>query len=198
MNKLIKKNEVRVISAIEDDLWGDTSHMSAFAIKKEEVAANLTALMVFCNRNRSYISSMTGWSRSRVTNVLSGDMNLTLKTLWEFTSALGYNFDIALRDENQTPANQPWIRKQKPIRAESSSYIVKSKQQAMRSILVQTSWQVASDLKSGIDRGLYFSVLTEDSLNTTRPNATQLTYIENSASPRHQVKKSESTHYIKV
>ena len=78
-------------------LFDDLEALEPFDVKKEEVAAQLAALLSHKKTTRSSFSRLSGWKRSRVTNVLNGNGNPTFKTLWEFAKHLGYEADLNFR-----------------------------------------------------------------------------------------------------
>jgi len=95
------------------DLFGELDEIDQFDIKKEEISAQLTALLSYSNKSRTELSEISGWKKSRVTNILNGRGNLTFKTIWEYAKFLGYEADINFRTPDQVPAFQPWnIRNQ--------------------------------------------------------------------------------------
>ena len=77
-------------------------------LKSVEVAADLALLLHHAGKTRADLARALGWSRARVTQVLSGDGNLTVKTVAAVTKALGFTFDVAFRKVNERAAAQPW------------------------------------------------------------------------------------------
>ncbi len=92
-----------------DTLWKDLfgSH-SGLVAKKSEVGADLAALVAFVGITRKTFAEKLGWKESRVSTVLSGDENLTLKTIYECCRELGFDFQVAIRTEGQSRFSQPW------------------------------------------------------------------------------------------
>lgn len=105
-------NEIALTPQDFYDLFGEIDSIEPFDIKKEELAAQLTALMSYSNTTRSDFSKKSGWQKSTVTAVLNGKRNPTFKTLWEFASHLGYEADLIFRRPNEPPAHQPWNSKE--------------------------------------------------------------------------------------
>ena len=193
-----------------DDIWNDLSGIDPFDIKKEEIAVNLAGLMVSCNQNRTYISDKTGWAKSRVTNVLSGEMNLTLKTLWEFASSLGYNFDVIFRVDSESPADQPWIKKHKAnisfANVVNKSYTFMKEYNITPIFLAQTAHEVAKDFIVGNNKSMYFSLVGthphNEALQLTDITVLNKSSISNSLIGDNFVDKSlhdiPRTHYIRT
>lgn len=77
-------------------------------LKAMDVAADLTLLLHHAEKSRADLARATGWSRARVTQVLSGHENLTVQTIYAVTKALGYTFDAVFRKAGANGAAQPW------------------------------------------------------------------------------------------
>lgn len=77
-------------------------------LKTIDVAADLTLLLHHAGMSRADLARALGWSRARVTQVLSGHENLTLQTIAAVTKALGYSFDVVFRKAGSASAAQPW------------------------------------------------------------------------------------------
>jgi transcriptional regulator with XRE-family HTH domain len=72
------------------------------------VAADLTLLLHHAGKSRADLARALGWSRARVTQVLSGHENITVQTIAAVTKALGYTFDAVFRKTGAPAAAQPW------------------------------------------------------------------------------------------
>ena len=77
-------------------------------LKAVDVAADLTLLLHHAGQSRAELARALGWSRARVTQVLSGHENLTVQTIAAVTKALGYTFDVVFRKVGAAAAAQPW------------------------------------------------------------------------------------------
>ena len=77
-------------------------------LKAVDVAADLTLLLHHAGQSRAELARALGWSRARVTQVLSGHENLTVQTIAAVTKALGYTFDAVFRKAGAAAAAQPW------------------------------------------------------------------------------------------
>ncbi len=77
-------------------------------LAKVAVAADLSVLLAKSNCTRSDLAKRLGWSRARVTQVLSGEGNLTIETVYAVAQALGHTFDLVFRkkDERRQPQQQ--------------------------------------------------------------------------------------------
>ncbi len=92
-----------------------------------EATANIDGILESLNIPRSELADRMGISRGRVSQMLSGERNLTLRTLAAMAWALGYEFDIRLRsmaDRAGTPAeNDPeppdWVRRAYELHSQS-------------------------------------------------------------------------------
>jgi transcriptional regulator with XRE-family HTH domain len=77
-------------------------------IKAVDVAADLALLLHHTGKSRADLARALGWSRGRVTQVLSGHENLTVQTIATVTQALGYTFDTVFRKSAESSPAQPW------------------------------------------------------------------------------------------
>ena len=127
-----------------EEIFADLPDLNDFdEYKKIEIAADMAALLVHSGHTRAEVARLLGWTRSRVTNVLSGDANPTLKTVFEFSRALGYDFDLTYRKSNVAPPHQPWVSNSKFDNI---------------SLVLQSAHEVRSDFDKGLQRDVYFSI----------------------------------------
>ena len=61
---------------------------------KKIIADHLKSIIVHNGFNQNSLSELLGWKTSRMSKVLSGDSNLTLKTIFDICKALDFDFDI--------------------------------------------------------------------------------------------------------
>ncbi len=94
------------IAAMFDQVWDDADFR--FDIKAQEVATDLARALHESGMSRAELCEKLGWQPSRVSKVLGGGANLTLKTLQQLSGALGLEFDVILRGPGQARAAQPW------------------------------------------------------------------------------------------
>ena len=140
----------------DDDMFSDLEPLSAFEIKKDSVATQLAALMAHCGKNRSEMAEELGWMKSRVTRILSGHGNLTIKTICEFSTHLGYDFDVVFHSYDQRRPLQPWQIQ----RTETTNLPTVSLPVLNLPIEAQSAQEVFVDLLSGKGRENYFSFNT--------------------------------------
>lgn len=135
------------------DAFSDIGPVDQFDLKKDHLGAQMGALMAFSGKNRSELMEILGWKKSRVSNVLSGKCNLTIKTVWEFASSLGFDFDVVFHASGDSPQIQPWQIAQREVTW--ASYLP--------AIEIQTAHQVARDLLGGSYKNFYLSLKASDS-----------------------------------
>ncbi|REG60848.1 helix-turn-helix protein [Paraburkholderia sp. BL6669N2] len=79
-----------------------------FELKAQEVAVNLSSLMMHAGWTRADLARSLDWKPARVSKVLGGKENLTLRTLYAIFKVLGYTFDVVPRAESERAPTQPW------------------------------------------------------------------------------------------
>lgn len=77
-------------------------------LKAAGIAADLVLLLDHVGLTRADLARALGWTRARVTQVLSGKENLTTQTIAGIAKALGYTFDVTFRIAQAPAAPQPW------------------------------------------------------------------------------------------
>lgn len=80
-------------------------------LKAVDVAADLTLLLNHAGVSRADLARKLGWSRARVSQVLSGQENITVQTIATVAGALGYTFDTVFRKADVSAASQPWTQR---------------------------------------------------------------------------------------
>lgn len=65
-----------------------------FELKAQEVAVGLASVFAESKMTQKALADQLGWKTSRVSKVLHGASNLTLKTLFEVCEVLNIEFDI--------------------------------------------------------------------------------------------------------
>lgn len=83
------------IDALFGEAWDDADFR--FNIKAQSVATDLARAVAESGQTRTALAERLGWKPSRLSKILGGDANLTLRTLHELTEALGMAFDVILR-----------------------------------------------------------------------------------------------------
>ena len=66
-------------------------------LKTVDVAADLTLLLHECGMSRDDLASKLGWSRDRLSQVLSGHESIAVQTIAFVAGAMGYTFDVVFR-----------------------------------------------------------------------------------------------------
>ncbi len=94
------------IAAMFDEVWDDADFR--FDIKAREIATDLARALHESGLSRTELCERLGWKPSRMSKVLGGGTNLTLKTLQQLSGAMGLELDMILRDPGQQRAAQPW------------------------------------------------------------------------------------------
>lgn len=154
----------------EDDMFADLEPISAIDVKKDYLATQLAALMSFCEKNRSELAHGLGWKKSRVTRVLSGKENLTVKTMWEFSSYLGFDFDVVFRHYDDRRPKQPWQIEQRGVASIPTARTQISDEHSHRIpslvINIQQAHEVAHDLLTGNHKNIYFSICNSNEAAT--------------------------------
>lgn len=124
-------------------------------IQKEVVAADLSMLLVHSDYSRTRLGTDLGYGKSRISRILSGDENLTLKTLTKVADTLGYTFDVVFYNKNYPKPKQPWN-----IDRDNKKLAV-SKKVSTRKVFnleLQTGDQVVSDVLAGNESDRYIRV----------------------------------------
>lgn len=77
-------------------MWQDASKDDAFAfdVKAQKVGVDLTNAFLQSGMTQQELAEKLGWRPSRVSKVLHGAPNLTLKTLFQVCRAMQVDFDV--------------------------------------------------------------------------------------------------------
>lgn len=131
-------------------LFKDLPEIDPFDEQKESVAVDLAALISYYGFTRSKFIEKSGWKQSRLSNVLSGRCNLTIKTISEVADVLGCKFDVIYRSKDQKKARQVWDPLEKKLEA---PHILPH-----FSLRIQSPAEVYRDLHSGKAAKVYVSL----------------------------------------
>lgn len=141
------------------DIFSDLPPLDPFEIKKDEIATQLAALMSFAKKNRSTVASSLNWEKSRMTSVLSGKGNPTIKTIYEFCGSLGFDFDLVFRSPTEERPEQPWqkaiFNEILPARIQPEYHYADFTPVTVR---LQTANEVAVDFFNGNSKEFYLSL----------------------------------------
>lgn len=80
------------LEALWDDSLEDKNFR--FELMAQEVAVKLANAAAASGMSQQELADKLGWKKSRISKVLHGASNLTLKTLFEISEALDIEFDI--------------------------------------------------------------------------------------------------------
>ena len=174
--------------SIFDDIYG--ADMSV--MQMESIASDLVFLLKHSGLSRSELASRLGWNKSRVTKVLSGDENLTIKTITSVAECLGYGFDVVFYNENYDQPKQPWHidRLNKSVQAEPLHLKAPSVE-----LKLQNSEDVFNDFMEGNDAKYYISVnekVFSQTVVDKRPLQTQLCFHQNTSLPTRLDQKDKN------
>lgn len=103
-----KENSNTEIAQEDDFDFFDFSDVDPFFAKRNAVANELLALISHENISRKKLSENLEWAPSRLSKVLSGEQNLTVKTITAISLALGYDFSIYFHKIHKKEMVQPW------------------------------------------------------------------------------------------
>ncbi|MBW8892726.1 MAG: helix-turn-helix domain-containing protein [Burkholderiales bacterium] len=136
-------------------MFADLPPLDPFEIKKDQIAAQLAALLSHSGKTRTEIADALGWKKSRITSILSGRSNLTTRTIWDFCSSLSFDFDVVFRRASQPTAQQPW--QQYSAEALTLSAITQGNLVVM-SVEEHTPEKIAADVKNGTNWPSYITI----------------------------------------
>ncbi|ESN06202.1 helix-turn-helix domain-containing protein [Enterobacter hormaechei] len=135
----------------------DFSDVDATFIKKHQVASEFLSLISHENIQRKVLAEKLGWSEGRLSRVLSGELNLTIKTITSLSIALDYDFSIYFHKHNDYKECQPWEADSSLIRSYEWTDTDSSVQLEMK---VQSKEDVAMDFMAGEASDVYISLTT--------------------------------------
>ena len=130
-------------------------------LAKVAVAADLAILVAESGISRSDLAKKLGWTRARVSQVLSGQGNLTIETMHAVAKAVGSSFDVVFRKPAAARAMQPWQQRQ----AVQSEMIVDVDLQTWMSRKTMVTMQKPTQKPFGGAREFVLRDMTFDSSN---------------------------------
>ncbi|BAK10837.1 hypothetical protein PAJ_0757 [Pantoea ananatis AJ13355] len=100
MTEIKKDKHVRKIDMAS--LWAEAMHSDDFRFeqKAQAVAIDLAKAVALKEISQAELACKLGWQASRVSKVLHGATNITLKTLFLITEALEMDFEVYIKDRN--------------------------------------------------------------------------------------------------
>lgn len=90
------------------DILAAMGEPNLFELQKDQVGEDLVSLIAFTDTNRTSLAEVLGYKKSRITRILSGMENLTLRTIHDVCKAVGYEFDVIFRRTSEAKPLQPW------------------------------------------------------------------------------------------
>lgn len=148
-----KEVSISVSQGDDDDIFANLPPLDPFDVKKDELAANLAALMHYGSLTRKSLATKLNWKPSRISHVLSGRANPTFLTIFEYCRAIGFDFDIVFRRPEQQRSPQPWYEYACSVMPERVTTPVTM-------FIVQTRDDVAEDFQAGRAASIYLKVLS--------------------------------------
>lgn len=149
MNSITKTTSNEVFDLKEEIrafLQSDFTEDELVEIKKDEIATDLICLMNQAKLKRSQLSEHLNMPKSRITKILSGRENLTVKTIFLYARRLGFDFDVIFR-HHTTPRNlQPWQLTK--IHHQTDNFL-------NQNFTIKTKFQVEKDIRNGTGSRLY-------------------------------------------
>ncbi len=102
------------------DLWQESMQDEdfRFELKAQEVAVGLASAVAASGMTQKALADQLGWRTSRVSKVLHGASNLTLKTLFDVCEALNIEIDISF-DRVGTQQKEVAVTKLKHLEIEA-------------------------------------------------------------------------------
>lgn len=136
-------------------IFGAEYDIDMSIVQMERIASDLVFLLKHSGMNRSELAKKLGCEKSRVTRVLSGDENLTIKTLTSVSESLGYGFDVVFYNKDYAKPKQPWT-----IDRDNKKLAVAAKLSTRKvfNLELQTGEQVVSDVLAGNESDRYIKV----------------------------------------
>jgi len=95
-------------------MWAELSRDPEFKLKlkAQDTAVALARAVAESGMSQADLAKTLDWKPSRVSRVLHGDSNLTLRTILEVAQACDLDFDVILRRAGEARAAQPWEQKE--------------------------------------------------------------------------------------
>lgn len=91
-------------------MWAELSRDPdfKFKLKAQDTAVALARAVAESGLSQADLAKALDWKPSRVSRVLHGDSNLTLRTIMEIAQACDLDCDVILRRPSEPRAAQPW------------------------------------------------------------------------------------------
>ena len=136
-----------------DDLF-NFSDQNPVDVKKTSIASDFCSLLYHIEMSRTELAEKLNWKKSRLSKVLNGNENLTIKTMVELSQAMGYDFDINFHLSEIHRCLQPW--EQNLLDDESS--VSNLNKYHFSNLQIQSAMEVFNDISKGKQKDLYWSL----------------------------------------
>ena len=127
-------------------------------IQMEIVASDLASLLKHSGFSRVELAEKLDCPKSRVTRILSGDENLTIKTITQVAEALGYAYDVVFYNKNYARPKQPWQVDRENRKLAQSLQNVQPNRHLNFRLQLQSGEQVVQDVLSGVEASQYIKI----------------------------------------
>lgn len=154
---MTKENHNTEIAENSEFDFFDFSDVDPFFTKKNAVANELLALISHENISRKQLCESLDWAPSRLSKVLSGEQNITVKTITAISLALGYDFSIYFHKIHKKEMVQPWEKTSYISNISQVNTISEIKKYNIN-VHIQSKEDVMMDLLLGRGKESYLSV----------------------------------------
>ncbi|MFE2658139.1 helix-turn-helix domain-containing protein [Brevibacterium sp. NPDC059310] len=154
---MTKENHNTEIAENSEFDFFDFSDVDPFFTKKNAVANELLALISHENISRKQLCESLNWAPSRLSKVLSGEQNITVKTITAISLALGYDFSIYFHKIYKKEMVQPWEKTSYISNISQVNTISEIKKYNIN-VHIQSKEDVMMDLLCGRGKESYLSV----------------------------------------
>lgn len=161
----------------------DFSDVDPFFAKRNAVANEILSLISHEKISKKELSDKLDWAPSRLSKVLSGEQNITIKTITAISLALGYDFSIYFHKIFEKEMVQPWEQLSEVSTIVHSYIFNEIKEPNINvNIHIQSKDEVISDLFYGCGKETYFSLsvnskITESKAISNKKNNTNSMFL---------------------
>lgn len=138
-----------------EDLF-NFSDQNPVDVKKTSIASDFCSLLYHVEMSRSELADKLNWKKSRISKVLNGNENLTIKTMVELSQAMGYDFDINFHLAEIHRCLQPW--EQNLLDLDDENSVSNSNKYHFSNLQLQSAMEVFNDISKGKQKDLYWSL----------------------------------------
>lgn len=109
-----------------------------FELKAQKVSVDLSSAFAKSGMSQKALADKLGWKTSRVSKVLHGGGNLTLRTLFEISEALKTDFDIQFGGHSQLKRQMEVVK----IKNEQLDKMMNALRRSSKPVLKQNTYAV--------------------------------------------------------